>query len=90
MKTAHEYMIALTADERTPSVKAMVDIILLDAAKAIDEALETPTDDSDVRLRDTYQEGYDDGYEAGKDVGYDQGFEDGHTQGYEEAKESEA
>lgn len=37
MKTAHQYMIALTPVERTPSVKAMVDIILLDAEKEMKE-----------------------------------------------------
>jgi flagellar biosynthesis/type III secretory pathway protein FliH len=86
MKTAYEYMIALTADERTPSVKAMVDIILLDAAKAIDEALETDPDDVDVRISDSYDEGYSDGKNTGYEDGYSVGRSEGYDEGYEDAK----
>ena len=55
MKTAHQYMIALTDAERTPSVKAMVDIILMDASKAIAEA-----------LQEGHEEGYDEGFDEGR------------------------
>lgn len=74
MQTANQYMIALTADERTPNVKAMVDIILLDAAKAIDE-----------QINAAWREGYDEGYHDGHDAGFDEGYE----RGLAEAEESE-
>lgn len=47
MKTAHQYMIALTEAERTPSVKAMVDIILLDALKEIEDKLRRKAEKED-------------------------------------------
>ena len=50
MKTAHHYMLALSEAERTENVKAMVDIILLDAENAIDES---------------YQAGLEEGMELG-------------------------
>lgn len=60
MKTAYDYMIALTADERTPSGKAMVDIILLDAANAVD--------DISAQIAEARLEGYETGYEEGKEA----------------------
>lgn len=71
MKTAHQYMIALTPDERTPSVKAMVDIILLDAEK-----------DASAQSSDSY----DDGYADGRALGYDEGFDNGIKEGYARAQ----
>jgi hypothetical protein len=46
MKTAYQYMLALPKEEMTGNVKAMVDIILLDAERAIEEAaIEAALDD---------------------------------------------
>jgi len=50
MKTAYQYMLALSEAERTDSVKAMVDIILLDAEREAEEA---------------YNEGLNEGAELG-------------------------
>ena len=50
MKTAHDYLIGLPPEERTENVKAMVNIILLDAANDTEDA---------------YTEGFEEGMSAG-------------------------
>lgn len=50
MKTAHDYMIALPEAERSENVKAMVNIMLLDAENDMDDA---------------YAQGFEDGMNAG-------------------------
>ena len=82
MKTAHQYMIALTEAERTPSVKAMVDIILLDALKEIEDEKEKAFQDgkSDTN-NESYWEGHEDGYAKGYEKGLAQGSEE-NSQGH--------
>jgi flagellar biosynthesis/type III secretory pathway protein FliH len=68
MKNSYEYMIALPKSNITDSVKAMVDIILLDALREIDEAYNEGKSDgenSNARWDEAYEEGYSDGHREG-------------------------
>lgn len=50
METAARYMIALSPEERTDNVKAMVEAILRDA---------------EIAIADAYEEGLDEGFDKG-------------------------